>query len=181
MSFATLCSLAAVADQVSVTILKVNDTAFMAVIQPSLKLSEKYPQLASPVQVTAPADTLDAEVANAITSYRPALESAINNIAQIEGELQAAQQAARDKHKPKGGASKPSASGTTTSASKPASPMTKVATPAPPGPPDLFGAAPSPAPQGQSSFSHAEEPGDDEEDDGDAGNTTQTSLMALGE
>lgn len=151
MSLATLCSLADIADQLSLTVLKVSDDSFMAVIQPSLKLAEKYPQLASPLQVQASAAALDAEVANAIQTYQPALKSAVSNLSQIEQELKEAQKSARDKAKNRttSPATPAGATGTTTSAAKPSTPMQPISS-APPELPDLFSVATDSPEQGRS-------------------------------
>ena len=135
MSFQTLCDLAAIADQVKVTVLKVNDTQFMAVLEPSIKLAEKYPQLASPLQITATAADMDGEVTNAVTAYAPVLQAATSNFQQLEDELKAAQASAKDKKKPIV-PGKPAGAGTTTSVAKPTTPMATVNKS--PAPPDLF-------------------------------------------
>ena len=173
MSFATLCALAAIADKASITVLKINDASYMAVIQPSIKLAEKYPQLASALQVTAPPDQLGAEVEKAITHYRPVLETAISNLSAIEQELQDAQKAAREKGKTKTTPAKAPAAGTTTSVAKPGEPMAKVASSSKPAPPDLFGGAPAGGTTGM--------PHDFSDDDFSQEEGVDDDLMALGD
>lgn len=130
MSFQTLCGLAAIADKVQVTVIKVTDTTFQAILAPSLKLAAKYPQLANPLQVLATADEMDAEVSKALTTYVPMLQEATSNLAQIQEALDQAKKDAKAKPAVKVPAA--IAKGTvTTNGAKPTTPMLQA-------PPDLF-------------------------------------------
>lgn len=131
MSFLKLSELAQVADSITVHVQKITDTSFMVVIQPSIKLAEKYPQLASPLQVIAAPQDLDREVTAALTEFTPVLRQATSNIREITDALEAATKAAREQNKPK---VKPATTPTTSASA--AKPM-QTANAAPP-PPDLF-------------------------------------------
>lgn len=132
MSFLKLSELAKVADSITVHVQKITDASFMVVIQPSIKLAEKYPQLASPLQVIAAPQDLDREVMAALTEFTPILSQATSNIRDITEALEAATKAAREQGKTK---VKPATTPTTTAS--PAKPM-QTATVATPPPPDLF-------------------------------------------
>lgn len=75
-----LCELAAQADDIKFTLLKVDNDQFMVVVQPSTKLAKTYPAFASPLQVIETADKLEAELYAALTAYVPALTDVASNI-----------------------------------------------------------------------------------------------------
>lgn len=160
MSFKTLCDLAACADNVSVSVLKINDNLFQVVIQPSIKLAAKYPQLGSPLMIQAPPDALDSEVEKAMASFKPMLECAMSNLDQIQKDLDEAQKAAREKAKKPTVQVKPSStSGTATNGVKPTAPMQKLESP-----PDLFGPTESPLTASNGESEEVLTTGDDEYD-----------------
>jgi PRTRC genetic system protein E len=103
MSLQALCAVAAKAGNVELRILKMDNGQFMAFITPSKEIAKEYPQLASPLQIVASAEAMDAEVAKAIEQYVPVLSDAMSNIAEVTAQIQAAKEAARQKTvKPKG-------------------------------------------------------------------------------
>lgn len=146
MSFKTLCGLAAVASNVQVNVLKINDNLFQAVIQPDFELAKDYPQLSSPLMVQAPADELDSEVHKALTEFTPALQSAVSNLAELQSNLAASVKEAKDALAKKNDAKKNGAAkvvppaGTTTTNGATPSALTPVKTGKPQldSPPDLF-------------------------------------------
>ncbi len=139
MSFLKLSELAQVAD-VNIHVQKITDTSFMVVVQPSIKLAEKYPQLANPLQVIAAPQDLDREVMAALTVYTPVLSQAVSNIQEITDAMEAATKAAREaKTKPKTGTTPT----TTASAAKPMQVVKPAPAKAPP--PDLFAMGDEPA------------------------------------
>lgn len=140
MSFEKLAELATAADSITLHVQKITDTSFMVVIQPSLKLAEKYPQLASPLQVIAAPKDLDREVVAALTQYTPVLQQATSNISDIEKAVDEAAKAAKEKLKPK---AKPATATTSASTPKPMEKTTEQTTGAPPNL-DLFNVGESP-------------------------------------
>lgn len=140
MSFLKLTELAQVADSITVHVQKITDTSFMVVIQPSSKLAEKYPQLASPLQVIAAPQDLDQEVMAALTAYTPVLRQASSNIQEITDAMEAATKAARELQKNKGKTTPT----TTASTAKPMQ-VVKPGVVTPPPPPDLFAMGDQPA------------------------------------
>lgn len=140
MSFLKLTELAQVADSIAVHVQKITDISYMVVIQPSIKLAEKYPQLTSPLQVIAAPQDLDREVMAALTEFTPALRQASSNIQEITDALEAATKAAREQQKNKG----KTAPTTTASAAKPMQ-VAKPGVVIPPPLPDLFAIGDTPA------------------------------------
>lgn len=155
MSFLKLSELAQVAD-LNIHVQKITDASFMVVIQPSIKLAEKYPQLASPLQVIAAPQDLDREVMTALTAYTPVLSQAVNNIQEITDAMEAATKAAREKSKPKTGTTP----ATTASAAKPMQ-VVKPGVAKPPPLPDLFAMGDAQA----ASTEPDVDPGSDEQDE----------------
>lgn len=138
----TLCGLAAVAQSVKLHVMKVGEE-FQVVIEPSMLLAEKFPALAQPLMVTASQEKLEAEVIMALTSFTPMVQTASNNLAQIQETLDSAQKAAREKGKkttPAAPAKPGSTQGsTTTNGVKPPAAMEKATETAP----DLFSSSSS--------------------------------------
>jgi PRTRC genetic system protein E len=159
----TLCGLAAVAQSVKLHIMKVGEE-FQVVIEPSMQLAEKFPALAQPLMVTASQEKLEAEVITALTSFTPMVQTASNNLAQIQENLDSAQKAAREKGKkttPVAPAKPGSSQGTTTTNGvKPPAAMEKATETAP----DLFSSS-SPSDQNPPPAGTGSEPtGSTEED-----------------
>jgi hypothetical protein len=128
-------------------------------------LAKKYPQLASPLQITATAAEMDGEVTKAVTAYAPVLQAAASNFQQLEDELKAAQASAKEKKKPSV-PGKPAGAGTTTSVTQPTTPMATVNKPA--APPDLFNMSNTSAPaSGGTPAATLIEGNDDLDTDGD--------------
>lgn len=150
MLIKTLCDFVKVAQHMELHLVNVKDSdQVQAIVQPRLALAEKYPALGQPLMVTATPADLEAELVKAMTQYVPMVNTAMNNFAQIQSNLEAAQKTAREKASAKASAPSPAGVGAKNVVGKTPSDKPVAGTPHVPNAPmvpDLFS---TPAPAGQ--------------------------------